>query len=79
MLQDIWTHIIIAIIFIGKTIFTQWYKITTGMISLDLRLTKVEKSLAELRGKPSINSLSIQEELTSTKALLEEIAKPNRH
>lgn len=76
MFGDIWEHIAAAAVFAGKIIFWQWYKITTRLIDLDLRLTDIEKSLTVLRDEHDSRTVcQYQEELSSVKALLEKIAQ----
>lgn len=74
MFENIWEHITAGVVFVGKIVFWQWYKITTRLIDLDLRLTDIEKSLTSLREEHDNRRVcEYQEELSEVKALLEKI------
>lgn len=72
--NSLWEHILAFIVAVGKLVFWQWYKITTRLIDLDLRLSDIEKSLNLLREEHEERAVCYYEgELTKAKELLEKI------
>lgn len=71
----IWENILAAAIAVGKIVFWQWYRITTRLIDLDLRLSDIEKSLNLLREEHEQRGVcNYQEELRKAKELLEKVS-----